>query len=68
MLQVLRKLGLSISDTMIEKIASAADDAILNLLTQISLKVGEAEGDHLDSTLLSGCTDSSKAFHSITSN
>jgi hypothetical protein len=65
MLQVLSKLDLRISDAMIEKIASATEGAILQLLRQIrlkSLKIGEAEGGRLSSIVANGCTDPGEAF------
>jgi transcription elongation factor len=79
MLQVLSKLDLRISDTMIEKIASATEGTILHLLTQFRLKslkslkslknvktvkTAEAEGGSLNSIACNGSTDSGKVFQS----
>jgi hypothetical protein len=49
---------------MIEKIASATEGVVLRLLTQIRLKVGDAEETHLNSIVCNDYIDSGKAFQS----
>jgi hypothetical protein len=49
---------------MIEKIASATDGAVLHLLTQIRLKIEEAEEIRLKSIFCNDTFDSGKAIQS----